>query len=54
MELTEVNHVFVDVEESGVVGSGGEKNTGIATFNSVLLAWRLVVGGGVDNLDVAN
>ena len=54
VELTEVNHVFVDVEESGVVGSGGEKNTGIATFNSVLLAWRLVVGGGVDNLDVAN
>ena len=54
VEFGKVDHVFVDLEESGVLGSGGEKNTGIASFDGVLLAGRLVVGGGVNNLDVAN
>ena len=54
VELCKVDHVFVDVEESRVSGSGGEKNTGIASFDSVLLAGRLVVGRRLNNLDVAN
>jgi len=53
-ELLKIFDILENVVELALSGGVSEKNTGVSAFDSIFLAWWLVVWGRLDLLDVAN
>jgi hypothetical protein len=53
VKLRQVHHVFVHIVQCLTRAGSREKNAGVATLNCIFLAWRFVVWGGVDLVDLS-
>lgn len=53
VELAQELHVFVDVVEGGLLGSGCEEDASVAARDGVFLGGRLVVGSRLNLLHIA-